>query len=110
MAEKCKQQAKMHQKKKLCQIQYKFFFEQFWKVEQKTKLVHFFNNSKLIFLKTNFSEALLKIKFKFSALLWFLLISTFFLKMKMLTYEKEINIWGISKRGTHMIDNIMREP
>lgn len=25
----------------------------------------------------------------------------------MLTYEKEINIWGIFKRGTHMTDNIM---
>ena len=44
--EKCKQQAKMHQNKNFRQIHYKNFFEKLWKVDQKTKNVCFFNNSK----------------------------------------------------------------
>ena len=40
--EKCKQQAKMHQNKNFRQIHYKHFFEKLWKVDQKTKNVHYY--------------------------------------------------------------------
>ena len=57
-AEKCKQQAKMHQKKNSVRYLYKNFFEQFWKVDQKTKIVHFFNNSKQFFFSKQISQRL----------------------------------------------------
>ena len=44
-AEKRKQQAKMHQKKSYQQSLNKKHFEQLWKVDENTKVVHNFYNS-----------------------------------------------------------------
>ena len=47
------------------QLLIKFFFEQHWKVVENTKVVHYFDNSKGIFLfEAQISTVWLKIKFK----------------------------------------------